>query len=187
MAMALSTELRGRVWRFGDNVCGDDGIIDFEIVRQGFGKPLDEAALKEMCFRRLRPEFPEEVRPGDIVVAGTNFAHHNHIEVSVALKASGLAAILAESCEAGFIRRALNVGLPVVTCPGVTGLAGDGEEILVDPAAGIVAAPDGRTLRFAPFSPHMVAVWQSGGIVPFLQREVAATRNTMPSVSEHRS
>lgn len=175
--MTSSTELRGRVWKFGDNICGDDGIIDFEIVRKGFGKPLDHAALRAMCFKRLRPEFPDEVQPGDIVVAGSNFAHHNHIEVSVALKASGLAAILADSCESGFIRRALNVGLPVMTCPGASDLVEDGEEIAVDPGSGrIVAAKSGHALTFAPFSPHMIAVWQAGGIVPFLQREVAEGR-----------
>ena len=64
------TSPRGRMWKFGDNVHGDDGIIDFSIVREGFGKEFDEDALRAMCFRRLRPEFPAEVKPGDIVVGG---------------------------------------------------------------------------------------------------------------------
>ncbi len=37
--------MQGRVWKFGDQVSGDDGIIDFSVVRDGFGKPLNEAVL----------------------------------------------------------------------------------------------------------------------------------------------
>ncbi len=32
-----------------------------------------------MCFRRLNPRFPSEVRAGEHVVGGVNFAHHNHL------------------------------------------------------------------------------------------------------------
>ena len=107
-ASSAARTLRGRVWKFGDQVCGDDGIIEFAAVRDGFGKPFDVESLRQMCFRKLRPEFPSEVRPGDIVVGGANFAPHNHVEVSVALKASGISAVLVESCESGFIRRAMS-------------------------------------------------------------------------------
>ena len=105
---------RGRAWVFGDDISGDDGIIEFAIVRDSFGKEFDEDALRAMCFRRLRPEFPAQVKPGDIVVGGRNFAHHNHVEVSVAIRASGIAVVVVESCDAGFLRRALNNGLPVM-------------------------------------------------------------------------
>ena len=168
--MAIS----GKVWKFGDHIAGDDGIIDFEIVRNGFGKEMDRAALRAMCFKRIRPEFADDVRDGDIVVGGLNFAHHNHVEVSVALKASGLGAIVAESCDTGFIRRALNVGLPVVSCAGVTAFIEDHEVLRVDLAEGVLERRDGRVLRFSPFSGRMLDIWRAGGIVPFLREELAA-------------
>jgi 3-isopropylmalate/(R)-2-methylmalate dehydratase small subunit len=167
---------RGRVWKFGDNVSGDDGIIEFAIIREGFGKEFDEAALRAMCFRRLRPEFPAEVRPGDIVVGGANFAHHNHVEVSVAIRASGIAAVVVESCEAGFVRRALNTGLPVMICPGIAGAVADGETIEADPASGEVRLSSGHVLRARPFSERMVAIWRAGGVIPLLEREFAERR-----------
>jgi 3-isopropylmalate/(R)-2-methylmalate dehydratase small subunit len=166
----------GRVWKFGDNVSGDDGIIEFAIIRDGFGKDFDEAALRAMCFRRLRPEFPAEVRPGDIVVGGSNFAHHNHVEVSVAIRASGIAVVIVDSCEAGFVRRALNTGLPVMICPGISAAVADGEMISADPASGEVRLPSGRMLRARPFSERMVQIWQAGGVIPLLEREFAARR-----------
>ncbi len=167
---------KGRAWKFGDDVCGDDGIIDFSIVREGFGKEFDEDALRAMCFRRLRPEFPEQVRKGDIVVGGHNFAHHNHVEVSVAIRASGIAVVVVESCEAVFIRRALNTGLPVMICPGISTAVQDGEVISADPATGAVTLPSGRMLHARPFSPRMVQIWKAGGVIPLLEREFAARR-----------
>ena len=167
---------RGRVWKFGDDVHGDDGIIEFAIVRDSFGKEFDEEALRAMCFRRLRPEFPSQVRRGDIVVGGRNFAHHNHVEVSVAMRASGIAVVVVESCDAGFLRRALNHGLPVMICPGIHAAVEDGEVIAADPATGEVTLPDGRVLRARPFSERMVQVWKAGGSIPLLVKEFAARR-----------
>jgi 3-isopropylmalate/(R)-2-methylmalate dehydratase small subunit len=166
----------GRVWKFGDDVSGDDGIIEFAIIREGFGKAFDEDALRAMCFRRLRPEFPAEVRPGDIVVGGRNFAHHNHVEVSVAIRASGIAVVVVESCEAGFVRRALNAGLPVMICPGISAAASDGEVIEADPATGTVRLASGHSLQARPFSERMVQIWRAGGVIPLLEREFAARR-----------
>lgn len=170
----MSTLLRGRVWKFGDDLSGDDGIIEFSVVREQFGK-LDEVVLKAMCFRKVRPEFPASVKPGDIVVGGRNFAHHNHVEVSAAIKYSGIAAVVCESCETGFLRKALNFGLPVVVCPGVSRIVKDGETIEVDPVSGRVEA-SGGTLAAQPFSERMVAVWKAGGLVPLLKKTTEARR-----------
>lgn len=167
---------RGRAWAFGDDVSGDDGIIEFAIVRDSFGKEFDEDALRAMCFRRLRPEFPQQVKPGDIVVGGRNFAHHNHVEVSVAIRASGIAVVVVESCDSGFLRRALNNGLPVMICPGIAAAARDGDIIGADPATGEVRLPSGQVLRSKPFSERMVQIWQAGGTIPLLEREFAARR-----------
>jgi 3-isopropylmalate/(R)-2-methylmalate dehydratase small subunit len=167
---------RGRVWKFGHDVHGDDGIIEFAIIRDSFGKEFDEAALRAMCFRRLRPEFPDRVRPGDIVVGGRNFAHHNHVEVSVAMRASGIAVVVVESCDSGFLRRALNHGLPVMIYPGIHEAVADGEVISADPATGDVTLPDGRVLQSRPFSERMVQIWRAGGSIPLLVQEFAAKR-----------
>jgi len=167
---ANDTTARGRVWKFGDHVCGDDGIIEFAAVRDGFGKPFDLDALRAMCFRKLRPEFPAEVRAGDIVVGGTNFAHHNHVEVSAAIKASGVSVVLVESCESGFVRRALSQGLAVVTVPGVTQAVSDGDVVSFDLADGVLTLASGAQLHSPPFSPHMIDIWRNGGLIPALAR-----------------
>jgi 3-isopropylmalate/(R)-2-methylmalate dehydratase small subunit len=140
-------------------------------VRDGFGKAFDEALLKQMCFRRLNPRFPLDVRPGDIVVGGANFAHHNHIEVSAAIKFSGVAVVVVESSESGFIRRALSQGLPIVVMPGITDHVADGEVIAVNPATGVIELASGKTLQARPFSERMISIWQAGSLVEALRRE----------------
>lgn len=165
--------IRGKVWKFGDEVSGDDGIIDFSAVRDGFGKPFDAPLLREMCFRRLNPDFPKQVREGDLVVAGTNFAHQNHIEVSAAIKLSGIAAVIVESCESGFVRRALSQGLPVIVMPGITAAVNQDDVITVNPATGHIELANGDTMQAAAFSDRMVEIWQCGGLNAALEKEFA--------------
>src|SRR5258705_176083 len=74
----------------------------------------DRLALKAICVPALEPRFRSDVRPGDLVVAGRNFAPHAHPHACVAIKESGIAAAIVESCDSAFIRKALNVGLPMV-------------------------------------------------------------------------
>ena len=123
-----------------------------------------------MCFRRLNPDFPEQVRPGDIVVGGRNFAHQNHVEVSAAIKLSGIAAVLVESCESALVRRALSQGLPVMVVPGITSAIEEGETVQVDPETGAVVTPRGQRLQGKAFSPRMLAIWQAGSLIASLQR-----------------
>ena len=159
----MTTSLSGRLWKFGDNVCGDDGIIEFSIIREGFGRPFNEEELRTVCFRQIRPEFPSSVRKGDIVVGGRNFAHHNHVEVPAAIKFSGISAVVVESCESGFIRRALNLGLPVVTCPGISAAVADGETLSLDPASGEVTTAAGRAPVVNKVSRRRVRFMGEGG------------------------
>src|SRR5262249_40523276 len=121
-------------------------------------------ALKAMCFAELQPRFRAEVRPGDIVVAGRNFGHHSHQHACVAMKESGIAACVVESCDSAFVRKALNIGLPIVVCPGIAALVEQGEELEADLATGEirnVATAAARHTR--PFSASMIDIWRAGG------------------------
>ncbi|MBM3509119.1 MAG: hypothetical protein FJX61_03140 [Alphaproteobacteria bacterium] len=172
----MTTQVRGRVWKFGDNISGDNGIIEFGMVRD-YTKPYDEKALAETCFKRIRLEFRSQVKEGDIVVAGRNFAHHNHPQVGVAIKACGIRAIVVESTDTSFVRKSLNVGLPVLIAPGITRLIADGEQLEVDFATGAVRnATSGTSLASKPYSARMIAIWQSGGLVEYLRQTVDAAR-----------
>jgi 3-isopropylmalate/(R)-2-methylmalate dehydratase small subunit len=164
----MTTLIRGRVWKFGDNISADDGIIQYSNVPDL--ATFDIPALKAMCFADLKPDFRAQVRPGDLVVAGRNFGHHSHPHACVAMKESGIAAAIVESCDSAFIRKALNVGLPMVVCPGVGAIVAEGEELALDLATGLVRNPrSGATAQARPFSDRMIEVWQAGSLARALR------------------
>jgi 3-isopropylmalate/(R)-2-methylmalate dehydratase small subunit len=168
------TRLAGRVWKFGDNISADDGIIQYSQVPD-LGT-FDIPALKAMCFTTITPDFPRQVRSGDIVVAGRNFGHHSHPHAGVAMKESGIVCVLVESCDSAFIRKALNIGLPVIPCPGVTAIVADGETIETDLATGEVRNPgSGATAAYRPLAPQMIEVWEAGGLAAALKRRLASS------------
>jgi 3-isopropylmalate/(R)-2-methylmalate dehydratase small subunit len=158
----VTTLIRGRVWKFGDNISADNGIIQYSQVPDL--DTFDIPALKAMCFAELQPSFRAEVRSGDVVVAGRNFGHHSHQHACVAMKECGVAACVVESTDSAFIRKALNIGLPIIVCPGVTALAEQGDELSADLSTGEIRnVKTGATRRARPFSERMIDIWRAGG------------------------
>ena len=167
------TRIGGRVWKFGDNICADDGIIQYSQVPD-LGA-FDVPALKRMLFVLIDPEFPEKVHDGDIVVGGRNFGHHSHPHACVAMFESGIRACLVESTDSAFIRKALNVGLPIIPCPGITEIAETGDEVEADLKTGEARnVLTHAVCHFRPFAESMIEVWQLGGLAPVLRARVKA-------------
>lgn len=165
------TKIEGRVWKFGDNISADDGIIQYSQVPD-LGT-FDIPALKAMCFALLMPDFPQKVAKGDIVVAGRNFGHHSHPHACVAMKESGIAAVLVESCDSAFVRKALNIGLPVIPCKGITALVDEGDIITTDLSTGEVTnRRNGESLSYRPFAPQMIGVWRAGSLAEALKERL---------------
>lgn len=161
------TAMTGRVWKFGHNVSADNGIIQYSQVPD-LGS-FDIPALKAMLFTLLDPDFPAKVGPGDIVVAGRNFGHHSHPHACVAMRQSGIVACLCESTDSAFMRKGLNIGLPIIPCPGLWPQVETGAQITLDLAAGTVADARGPLQGFRPFCTEMIDVWRHGGLAPALR------------------
>ncbi len=158
----------GRAWKFGDYIRGDSGIIDFALIRD-HSKPFNAQELAANCFKNIRSEFAEQVKKGDIVVAGKGFANYNHPQVSLAIKASGIRCVLCESCEPSLVRKALNVGLPVLPVPGITGIVADGESLEVDLEKGSIHNPKtGARLSASVLPARMLGIIEHGGVIEYL-------------------
>jgi 3-isopropylmalate/(R)-2-methylmalate dehydratase small subunit len=167
------TQIRGRVWKFGDNISADNGIIQYSQVPDL--DTFDIPALKAMCFAELQPKFRAEVRPGDVVVAGRNFGHHSHQHACVAMKECGIAACIVESTDSAFIRKALNIGLPIIVCPGITALVDQGAELAADLSTGDIRnVTTGATLHAQPFSERMIDIWRAGSFSRAMRQKLAS-------------
>ena len=88
------------MWKFGDDI--DTDII---IPTQHLSYPSWDEIKKHM-FELLRPELAEEVREGDILVAGNNFGCGSSREQAAeVLSESGIRCIIAKSFARIFFRK----------------------------------------------------------------------------------
>ena len=160
----------GRAWVFGDNV--DTDVLAPGLYMKG---PVGEPA--KHCLEALDPAFAREARPGDIVVAGRNFGMGSSREqAAMALKALGIAAVLAKSFARIFYRNAMNLALPVLVCP-EAGAVKAGDRLVVRAAEGAVEnLTRGRRIACEPIPPHLLAMIADGGLLPHLAKKLKAAR-----------
>ena len=96
-------KVRGRVWKFGDS-------IETDAINPYYRYPTMEE-LKQHTMEVYRPEFPQQVKPGDIMVAGRNFGCGSS-RPGLVLREVGIAAIVAESVSRLFLRNSISRGDP---------------------------------------------------------------------------
>ncbi|MCO6041918.1 3-isopropylmalate dehydratase small subunit [Thermococcus alcaliphilus] len=150
-----------RVWKFGDNISTD------EITPGRYNLTKDPQELAKIAFIEVRPEFSQNVKPGDVIVAGRNFGIGSSREsAALALKASGISGIIAKSFGRIFYRNCINLGIPLLI--GDTEWLNDGDEIEVDWRSGIVRKDD-ESRRFEPLDDFLFAIVMEGGIINYVR------------------
>ena len=122
------------------------------------------------------PDFAKTFRPGDIIVAATNFGCGSSREhAAIALKAVGAGVILAESFARIFYRNAINLGLPLLVSPKIADHVSPGDVLIVDLAKGVVQNENtGAELRADAMSAYVFEILESGGIKPLVRKQLAS-------------
>ncbi len=149
---------------YGDNIDTD------RIIPGKYTKTLDMATLAAHVLEDLDPDFARTVRPGDLLVAGYNFGCGSSREQApLAIKAAGVAAVIARSFARIFYRNAINIGLPVIEVEDHAIRPGD--RVAVDLAAGLVVNHTrNETYRATAMPQQMVDILAAGGLVNYLLR-----------------
>lgn len=156
MGFDLNRVIRGRVWMFGDS-------IETDAINPYYRYPTMEE-LKLHTMEAYRPEFPREVRPGDVLVAGRNFGCGSS-RPGLVLREVGIAAIVVESVARLFLRNSIARAIPIFQAPGVTGIAHDGEMLEVDYPQGLVRNPaSGASVPLRRFPPLIEQIFECGGL-----------------------
>ena len=156
----MNYELTGRAWVFGDS-------IDTDAMYPGFAMKLSIPEAARHVFYDLRPGWVDEVRPGDMVVAGRNFGIGSGRPVATLMRQLGVAALVAQEFNSLFLRNAINNGLPAMTVPGVRDLVSEGDEITINIADGWLAV-GGRRVEAAPLPRMVLDILDAGGLLPRL-------------------
>lgn len=165
----MQTTFSGRVWRFGDDISTD------HIIAGRYLTSTDPKVLGEHAMENVDPQFVKKVKPGDVIVAASNFGCGSSREQApIALKAAGISCVVADTFARIFFRNSINIGFPVVECPGLHENVQEGDRITVDLAAGHVVLPSGDKMPFHPLPPNILEILNAGGLVPKLKRELAA-------------
>ena len=171
--MTAEAPLRGRVWKFGDNISTD--LLMPVAVAIGDIVDTREAALA--CMQANRPGWSAEVREGDVLVVGHNFACGSSRPVQRVLRSLGISIVLAESASRIFFRNCINVGYPMLVCPGVTRAFEEGDVAEIDLAAGAIRnVARGTTLHVDPLPPDSppAQILKAGGLDAYLTKLLAA-------------
>jgi 3-isopropylmalate/(R)-2-methylmalate dehydratase small subunit len=117
----------------------------------------------------VRPGFARSVVAGQVIVAGENFGCGSSREhAPIALKAAGISCVVAGSFARIFFRNAINTGLPIVECPGISGQVAEGDAVEVDLDRGMLTLSSGAQRPIPPFPPFLQGIIREGGWIPFL-------------------
>ncbi|MGI6574631.1 MAG: 3-isopropylmalate dehydratase small subunit [bacterium] len=160
--------IKGKVWRLGDDIDTD------VIIPARYLNTWNPAELALHCLEDLDPKYTESIQPGDILVAGKNFGCGSSREhAPIAIKAVGIACVVADSFARIFYRNAINIGLPILECPQGAAGTDDGDTLAIDLEKGLITnLTQGKSYQAAPFPPFMQNIIAAGGLINYVTRRV---------------
>ena len=160
--------IKGRAWKYGDDVNTD---VIFP-GRYTYARMEPEEMAKH-ALEDLDPKFAQEVRPGDVIVAGKNFGCGSSREqAATCLVAAGVGAVIAKSFARIFFRNAINNGLPVLEIPEAVDAIQPGDEVEIDLERGVLRHK-GVEYSFPPLPETVLEILQDGGLIPHLKKKLA--------------
>jgi 3-isopropylmalate dehydratase small subunit len=160
--------LKGRVWKFGDNINTD------LIIPARYLNTTDPAELALHLMEDKDPEFARKIKPGDIIVAGKNFGCGSSREhAPIAIKASGIQAVIAESFARIFYRNAFNIGLSIFESTEASEGTREGDEIEIQGDKGTIRNLAKKTeYKSSPIPPFMEELISSGGLMEWVKKRL---------------
>lgn len=159
----------GKVWTFGKDI-DTDLIIAARYLNTSVPEELAKHVMED-----ADPEFVNKMSVGDVIVAGDNFGCGSSREhAPIALKAAGVAAVIAPTFARIFYRNSFNMGLPIFELPESAEIS-EGDEISIDMNAGTITnKTTSKTYNFTPIPEFMQELIDAGGLMNFAQNELKA-------------
>ena len=161
--------IKGRVvYKLGDDIGTDMMLAGRYLMLTG------DEELAEHCFEGHIKDWREKVKRGDVLVAGENFGCDSLREhAPVALKGSGIAAVIAESFGRIFYRNCIAIGLPVILAPGISNKVEEGDTLEIDVDNGKVTNTRTKeVIHFDPFPDFIQAYLNEGGLTKYVRNRL---------------
>ncbi|MEJ2372276.1 MAG: 3-isopropylmalate dehydratase small subunit [Sulfurimonas sp.] len=159
--------INGKVWRFGKDIDTD------LIIAARYLNTSDPKELAKHVMEDADPEFVNKMSVGDVIVADENFGCGSSREhAPIALKAAGVAAVVAPTFARIFYRNAFNMGLPIFELKEASEI-NEGDKISIDMDNGTITnETTNKTYNFTPIPPFMQELIDAGGLMSFAQKEI---------------
>ncbi|MDP4092813.1 MAG: 3-isopropylmalate dehydratase small subunit [Bacillota bacterium] len=158
---------QGKAIKYGDNVDTD------VIIPARYLNTSDPAELASHCMEDLDKEFLKKVDKGDIMVGGKNFGCGSSREhAPIAIKASGISCVIAETFARIFFRNSINIGLPIIECLEASKDISDGDNVEIDFETGIIInKTKGKTYTGVPFPQFMQEIISADGLISYIKKQ----------------
>ncbi len=161
-------DIKGKVWKYGSDV-DTDVIIPARYLNTSV-----PAELAKHCMEDIDESFAGNAEEGDIIVAEDNFGCGSSREhAPIAIKASGVSAVIANSFARIFFRNSINIGLPILECPEAVAGIEKGDEVEIDVDSGLIKnLSKGTEFQAEPFPEFMQKIIDAGGLVNYIKEKV---------------
>ncbi len=158
--------LHGKAWTFGDNVDTD------QIIPARYLVTSDPEELAAHCLEDTAPEFKKKVSVGDILVGLKNFGCGSSREhAPIAIRGSGVSAVIAKSFARIFYRNSINIGLPLFETDAASLIQQD-DILEVNPTTGeIKNLTREETYQAQPLPPFAQEIMAAGGLMRYVAKQ----------------
>ncbi|MEA1958625.1 MAG: 3-isopropylmalate dehydratase small subunit [Chloroflexota bacterium] len=164
-------KLKGKVHKYGANVDTD------AIIPARYLNVWEPAELAAHCMEDIDEKFLERVKPGDMIVATTNFGCGSSREhAPIAIKAAGVSCVIAQSFARIFFRNAINIGLPLLECAQADEISfGDELEVTLE-SGEIIDVTTGKSYNAEPYPEFMLELVSNGGLIDYTRKKIQARK-----------
>ena len=165
--------LKGQVHKYGADV-DTDAIIPARYLNVS-----EPAELAKHAMEGIDADFVKRVKPGDIIMATTNFGCGSSREhAPLAIKAVGVSCVIAKTFARIFFRNAINIGLPLLECAEAVDNTNDGDVLEVDLSSGkIKNLSNGKAFVAKPYPEFMSELISAGGLIEYTKKRLASRRS----------
>ena len=164
--------LKGKVYKYGADVNTD------VIIPARYLNVSDPDELAAHCMEDIDADFIKTVKPGDIIMATTNFGCGSSREhAQLAIKTAGVSCVIAGTFARIFFRNAINIGLPLLECPEAVDNTEAGDVLEVDLALGKIKNIT-RNMEFTavPYPEFMAELIAAGGLIEYTKTRLENMR-----------
>jgi len=167
-ARGKTVKLKGKVHKYGEHI-NTDVIIPAQYL-----DTTDPEEMGRYCMADIDPDFINRVERGDIIVAGRNFGCGSSREhAPIAIQASGISCVIAESFARIFYRNAFNIGLPIFECAEAADAVSDGDVVEVDTDTGAITDhTTDESFSSQALAGPVAELVEAGGLIPIVRQRL---------------